>query len=376
MLKKLDFHPGRNGFHFRNDFTNQVLGVIKTKGLCGGMALAVFNYARHHLPIPTHQGGAGYWPGYLDQGQLLDQGVPPNNSRLRTYIFNLQMSSFASAGPFITAPWIGRRDNYNWALNDEFPKIKRAIDQGKFILLGLRSDRDGDPIGHQTLCYGYDDSNGLHRLFIYDSNHPDEEILVDIDTPDHPLKHCHADGTSAGETYRGYFVQLELDPLHPDALTEITKPSYLDLVLHQGITLAPPTGSDGVRRVGQPLTVDFAVRNVGDYPAHAARLGVRITAPDGQVSDTLLNSTQPFTGLAAGAIQPIRCTAPMVGTQPGIYKLQPFYVVANAPFVVLFTDARGIVPAAVDVELRERIITPGIPIPKIIAPILTSIPKG
>src|SRR5437763_33144 len=52
--KKLDFVPGRDGFHFSNNFTNHLLFGITTIGRCGGMAYAALDYYLAGLPVPTH----------------------------------------------------------------------------------------------------------------------------------------------------------------------------------------------------------------------------------------------------------------------------------------------------------------------------------
>ncbi len=52
------FTPGQHGWHFDNDFVNQLLGgLITTHGLCGGMAYSSLDYYFNGIPIPTHRKG-------------------------------------------------------------------------------------------------------------------------------------------------------------------------------------------------------------------------------------------------------------------------------------------------------------------------------
>lgn len=205
MSKKVNFLPARDGYHFANEFVNQVVAVsfikFQTKGLCGGMVMTALDYWRSKVPIPTYTSS--------DFGA---QRVP--GGKLYEYILERQIHSLttkAMATRWIVAPWNNFPERFHdWATKDEFEVIKQQINMGRPAMLGLWSMKSGDVLGgHQVLCYGYD-TNPSPRLFIYDPNHPNQEVVL---IPDSPAKGCileiggipiiRKDGTN--EAYRGYF---------------------------------------------------------------------------------------------------------------------------------------------------------------------------
>ena len=54
MTFKLDFLPPIHGWHFANNFVNQIIGEWSTSGLCGGMAATAWDFFAAGLPIPSH----------------------------------------------------------------------------------------------------------------------------------------------------------------------------------------------------------------------------------------------------------------------------------------------------------------------------------
>lgn len=160
--RRLDFVPARHGFHFRNAFTSHN-GYVHTSGLCGGMALAAFNFFRYNVPIPPHQDRDMNFSVNFDLA-LQTYGTDP----LTNYIFQSQIATFGNASVLLFA---GPLDpDYNI----EFNKAKARIDRGEYLIMGLK-DRNSI-LGHQVLCYGYDPAGS--KLCVYDPNSPDVETLI------------------------------------------------------------------------------------------------------------------------------------------------------------------------------------------------------
>jgi hypothetical protein len=206
-MPRLPFDVTRHGFEFNNNFTNTVVDVLgqrlTTQGLCGGMSLAAFNYHRHGYPVPSHRPEDFGTP----------DGVPPEGSRLRSYISGQQLGSFASAAGFVflSWPWLSDddvlRDQYQASLGD-FERVRRAIDRGVFVLLGLRSSKRGNLLGHQVLAYGYDE--GPPQVYVYDSNFPNQEMILRADPGSQRVVHTDGAGnpSSCASEYGSFFVQL------------------------------------------------------------------------------------------------------------------------------------------------------------------------
>ncbi|HEY8896689.1 MAG TPA: hypothetical protein VIM79_17820, partial [Niastella sp.] len=281
--RKLDFTPQRDGFHFGNWFTN-FPQTLNTKGLCGGMSLAIFNYWRNRIPVPTHDNTGNYWPGEVVRAERVNQGVPPEGSALWQYIFNVQITTYPSyvTRTFVAPGFDTDENHFNWSLNDEYPRIVRNINEGKFVLLGLRNAQPGNLLGHQVLVYGYDKTN--NRIFIYDPNFPDQEIAIDLDTRRHVLVHKYANGDTTGQHYRSYFVALELNPNVTDGLTNDFRPRYTDLV-SLDVPVVTNQPASGRRLVGENLQVLVQVKNNGAFPANVQSFFLRAITPDNRVFD-------------------------------------------------------------------------------------------
>jgi len=322
-VRKLDFNPQRDGFHFANLFTN-FPQTLNTKGLCGGMALSAFNYWRNKIPVPTHDNTGNYWPGEVVRAERVNLGVPPEGSALRQYIYNLQLSSYPSYLRTFVAPGFDNDENhFNWSLNDEFPRIVRAISEGKFVLLGLRNAQAGNLLGHQVLVYGYDKDH--NRIFIYDPNFNDQEILIDLDTRSRSLVHKYANGDTTGQHYRSYFVALELNPNAEDLFTGISRPGYTDIIALD-VPVVTNSPASGRRIFGESIQVLVRAKNRGSFPANVQSFFVRAITPDNGVYDFPLQaSINNLNSIGANSEFNCTTTIKVFGHMAGQYQLIPMY---------------------------------------------------
>ena len=165
-----------------------VMGVKRTDGLCGGMSLSAVNYFRYGMNIPS-----------INMDDLKKKNT------VSDFILYSQFAVFESPNILkqkATLFFPGTIENhYHSSVNEEFPKTKKALDDGCFVLLGLRSTETFKAC-HQTLVYGYDDRDDT--LYMYDSENPNEEIIVKSNG--YRLIFSH------GQQYCSYFVLMVLNP--------------------------------------------------------------------------------------------------------------------------------------------------------------------
>lgn len=160
-MNQTRFSPKKHGFDFENNFKNKVrvflLFKMETDGLCGGMSYAALDY--YHAAIRR----ADYEP------------------ELYTYLMKRQLDSFTFKDSWKFFQWT-RKSNLSIVsktLQNEIPKIKRNIDNGTPVVLGLvgaTKIRDIGNDNHQVVCYGYgSDHQGQTQLCIYDPNCPPDD---------------------------------------------------------------------------------------------------------------------------------------------------------------------------------------------------------
>lgn len=201
--RRLSFRPQQHGFHFQNNFTNQVklLGqhAGQTDGLCGGMVLAAFNYFRYNMPVPPYRN-----PDINFDVTAHIPAVTSNaTSALIEYIFQSQMATFTnvSALSFLSA---GHADYMS-----EFNKVKARIDRGEYLILGLKMRPGIEGRGHQVLAYGYNDA--MREVYIYDPNFPDVEISIrPVESKNGPVIELHSGKGRVSESYKSMFEAQEL----------------------------------------------------------------------------------------------------------------------------------------------------------------------
>lgn len=193
---KTDFSPLKHGFHFGNNFVNNILntpfGKIESRGRCGGMAFASLDYYYAKISVPSY-----------DQKELI-------GSVLDDYIYKRSVHSLITGASYKFLSWTIIKDKSVFidiqqkTILEEFPKLKRLIDQGKPVVLGLISAFKISEItkNHQVVAYGYDESSKDEIIiYIYDSNSPNKEVTLKLSKDSLQLK------ASNGCLWRAFFVQ-------------------------------------------------------------------------------------------------------------------------------------------------------------------------
>jgi hypothetical protein len=204
------FTPMRDGFHFANSFphaaviTFAVPGWGKVaigdaaNGVCGGMVFAVRDLYEAHLSPPA------------------DTVPPAEATGFFAYLTRRLVESFdLPEGPLRYYQWMSLPDEDTWVsrgvwsmtVREEWPKVRDQLDRGKLCPLGLIRTRSSLPAdlgkNHQVLAYGYEpvEPGRAVRIFLYDPNHPDEEVQMSFD----PAAAGHLT-YSSGEATRGFFL--------------------------------------------------------------------------------------------------------------------------------------------------------------------------
>lgn len=196
---------------FKPIFTLPLVGEIDLSkviyGLCGGMCFAALDYYYAGQPVPSYS---------------RTEDLPSN---FILYLWDRQINSFG----FFVVPKV-----IEWMLRDdgdvavrtaryEVPKIRRALDQGQPVVLGMvRGKGSTDPtVNHQVLGTGYDfdETTRQFKVYLYDPNYPDldSSLSMSLASPSQGLQGAQV----TGEPFRGLFVipykaQQPPEEHHPD----------------------------------------------------------------------------------------------------------------------------------------------------------------
>jgi hypothetical protein len=314
-LPKVPFIPKKHGFHFRNNFKNPVVVYpffisLETRGRCGGMAYGALDYYFAGLPIPTH----------TEKDFIATGGVPPDGSTLADYIYARLIDSFRQRTASKYISWSQAEDHDTWVWGkgvtrmtreDEFPLLRRHIDNNNPVVLGLIKARHTWDVGdnHQVVAYGYDfDSSGNITVYIYDNNLPDLEAILSMGPGNSPVTE-----TVYGyywDTWRGFFVH------------DYTRvwPPYKDIALSRGIWV-----SSWTPRLGERFDCQYTIKNYGEFPSHISSLHLLVRGPSGEILDHLLGSDAVNDPIAPNQEIRIFKANNSFGTTRGKYKISAAY---------------------------------------------------
>jgi hypothetical protein len=203
---KLPFDPVKNGWHFPANVIADAMGVKRNHGLCGGLSLSAVNYYRYGMNIPAIN--------YSDIKKVnktkeINPQFSHETSNVKpvfNFILYSQFAVFESLNILKQKPTLlfpNTQENHHLtSIHDEFPKIKKAIDDGCFVILGLRSLKGDYEACHQTLVYGYDEKN--YTLYMYDGDNPNEEVIV--------KSNGYRLLFSSGQECSSYYLLMTLNP--------------------------------------------------------------------------------------------------------------------------------------------------------------------
>lgn len=247
-MPKTDYTPQKHGFHFANNFINKIIntgfGKIESRGRCGGMAYASLDYFFAGLPAPAHE-----------EKDFPNGKYPPDGSLLSDYIYERTINSLFTVHSFKFFDWTLQKDNENSirksvnykTKNEELPKLIKSIDEGRPLVLGLIGARKASEItkNHQVVAYGYEGDMDNIKIYVYDSNYPNEEITLESGCSDCGFK------SSRGHVWRGFFVQEY----------HVKKPKYLDIEIDNTIS-------------SSESAIKHYIKHIGEFPSNTKYLDI------------------------------------------------------------------------------------------------------
>ena len=248
--RRTTFDPVRHGFQFANTFANNFISEIdwRTDGLCGGMvysALDYFNIRSVRMPDQDWE--------------------PAEGMALRQYLYDRQVHSIERnidkwAELMFNPSGTRNSEFYKWGLEGKpggrIDELRRDIDAGRPVPLGLMSCDEGCTGTHQVLAIGYDMGRyrgdlGEHvrdfKIFVYDPNYPGRIMTL---TPFPEASRFHYDENHAAQ-WRTYFVDKKYSPSTPP---RVTRPA-------NALILEMHTGGDDLRGGNDNLHVNVLLRN-------------------------------------------------------------------------------------------------------------------
>ena len=234
------FNAENDGFNFSNAFKESYAqSIVQNKGLCGGMSYTALDYHYAGRSIPSQN------------------FRPAPGLALREYIYQRQVASLTGGS---LDQWVelfvnpgGSRNNefYRWGLqfgSGRLGELIDNIDAGRPVPLGVRSC-SGCSRDHQIVAYGYelgayygslDNTVEDIKIYVYDPNHPDKELVLSPSPNERLWRTYTADGKRTGSRWRTYFVD---EDYFGSRRTPPSVPSYGDIIL-----LELETGQDDLRR--------------------------------------------------------------------------------------------------------------------------------
>jgi hypothetical protein len=224
---------------------------------------------------------------------------------------------------------------------EELPRVRRSIDAGRPVVLGLVGARDLDEVARnrRVVAYGYDDDGvgadggAPIRLFVYDSHHPDAEVALELEPGRRHWQASPGDGP-----WRGLFVQ--------DYVRE--RPPCIDIGAAKGIWVDSWTPT-----LGGSFVAQFTARNYGEYRAHLSELRLAVRGPAGENLDRFLGGDGDPTPLEPGEERAVFKASDAFGTVPGSYAVAAGYLSGQGCWLGIPPGE----PAAVD-EAGVTVIQP------------------
>lgn len=252
------FTAGSDGLNFGNSFKSVVVADITTGGLCGGMVYTALDYF--------------YSP----------KNVPPQNYRpapgtaLRDYVYNRQVDSITrNADKWAELGFnpLGVRNEelWRWGLEKDgrVAELRKAIDAGKPVPLGLESC-SGCGVGrHQVLALSYElgaYDAGLKgypnlKIKIYDPSFPNQTRTLRTSTQ---AKRWY-DEADTNRAWQAYFVDAKYSTAVPPTVSAPV----------EGLLLTMSTGGDDLRGGSDNLNVKVTLKSGASLTFNNVNLGRR-----------------------------------------------------------------------------------------------------
>lgn len=199
------FRPSRHGFGFPNTWRDTIVGVVASRGRCGGMVFAALDAFRAGVPLPP---------------EARARELPAHDSALARWIWGRQVASVAvrlgenlwrfaryTYAPSGSPVGIGARTRA------ELLTVFDALRAGRPVPLGLVSGVGPLRAGlghlvrnHQVLAYAGEFAEQRVVLRVYDPNHPRRDDVT-MEIPLDPRCVVVERVGTRSKPWRGLFVE-------------------------------------------------------------------------------------------------------------------------------------------------------------------------
>ncbi len=200
MLLDTGFRPSKDGFGFPNTWHDTLLGLVASRGRCGGMVYAALDAFVSGTPLPS---------------EAVARTLPAHDAPLSRMIWRRQVESVLV--PLGANLWEFARYTYlpssaplgiALATRRELLRLFDGLRSGRPLPLGLVSDLGLKhlPSNHQVLAYAAEFGEGRVIVRVYDPNHPLRDDVV-LEVPlalDLPVTERVGDRV---RIWRGLFVE-------------------------------------------------------------------------------------------------------------------------------------------------------------------------
>ena len=193
------FVPSAHGLPFPNTWRDTFLGLIASRGRCGGMVFAALDHFHAGETPPSGEGGA----------------LPLHDSELERYIWRRQVASAAGGlginlWRFVWFTYLPTHGPLGIAEESrrELAPLIGALRSGRPVPLGLVSSFGGTHLfrNHQVLAVGAEVAADRVRVRVYDPNYPGRDDVV-IEVPFDETAQVVERVGSREISWRGLFIE-------------------------------------------------------------------------------------------------------------------------------------------------------------------------
>lgn len=200
MLLDTEFRPSRHGFAFPNAWRDPLVGVVASRGRCGGMVLAALDAFAADEPLDSSARSLD--PPRYDSA-LAHQVARRQFDSVATHLgMNLWQFVRFTYLPTASTPGTGA------ATRRELLTLFDALRSGRPVPLGMVSEIGLTRMAtnHQVLAYAADFGEGRVTVRVYDPNYPlRDDVVLDVPLDIDSLVVERMPGRV--KVWRGFFVE-------------------------------------------------------------------------------------------------------------------------------------------------------------------------
>lgn len=200
MLLDTGFRPSKDGFAFPNTFQDALLGVVPSRGRCGGMVFAALDAYATDRPLSSE----------ARQSRLPEQSAPIDRVIWRRQVESVLTRLGANLWQFTRFTYLptGHSLGIGRATRRQLLVLFDALRSGRPVPLGLVSALSLPELArnHQVLAYAADFGEQDVVVRVYDPNYPNRDDVT-LQVPIEPEAPVVEHAGSARHVWRGFFVE-------------------------------------------------------------------------------------------------------------------------------------------------------------------------